>query len=80
MNYFNILYHDFFNLFTLENLYILIFSILCVLSQKIDNYETIKRFSSDISLLKLIPFFIIVIITGLAISAGHSDKFIYFDF
>ncbi len=80
VNYFNILYHDFFNLFTLENLYILIFSILCVLSQKIDNYETIKRFSSDISLLKLIPFFIIVIITGLAISAGHSDKFIYFDF
>ena len=78
--YFNTLYSDFFYSLTLDNLYILIFSILCVYSQKIDNYVTIKSFSSDISLIKLIPFFIIIIITGLAISAGHSDKFIYFDF
>jgi hypothetical protein len=80
INYFYILYGGLFNIFTFENLYILVFSLICVLSQKIDNFVTLKKISLNINLFILIPVFIILIITGLAFSTGHSDKFIYFDF
>ena len=80
INYFYILYGGLLNIFTFENLYILVFSLICVLSQKIDNFVTLKKISLNINLFILIPIFIILIITGLAISTGHSDKFIYFDF
>ncbi len=80
INYFCILYGGLLNIFTFENFYILVFSLICVLSQKIDNFVTLKKISLNINLFILIPIFIILIITGLAFSTGHSDKFIYFDF
>ena len=53
---------------------------LAVFSQKFDNYKYIENISKKINLLILIPIFIIVLVTGLAIKAGSSEKFIYFDF
>ena len=74
------LYSNFFYNFTLENVLLLILVIFAVLSQKIDNYNYLQKISNKFSFLILIPIFIIIIITGLAIKAGSSEKFIYFDF
>jgi len=49
-------------------------------TQKFDNYNYIEKASKKTSFLILIPFLIIILITGLAIKAGSSEKFIYFDF
>ena len=74
------LYLNFLTIFTIENLFILFLVFLTVLSQKFDNYEFIEKSSKKITLLTLIPIFMIIILTGLAMKAGTSDKFIYFDF
>ena len=67
-------------LFLLENLLILIILIIGVISQKFDNFDQIKRFSQNISLYVILPFFMIIILAGLGMNAGTSEKFIYFEF
>jgi len=74
------LYQNFFTIIEIENLFLLALVITAVLSQKYDNYKYIENISKKINFLILIPIFIIVLITGLAIKAGSSEKFIYFDF
>ena len=44
------------------------------------NYKNIKEFSTKFNLITLSPIIILIILTGLAINIGTSDKFIYFDF
>lgn len=74
------LYQNFFTIIEIENLILLALVITAVFSQKFDNYKYIENISKKLNFLILIPIFIIVLITGLAIKAGSSEKFIYFDF
>lgn len=74
------LYSNLFSSITIENLFLLIFVIFAVASQKLDNYTFIEKSSKKINFLILIPMTVIILITGLAIKAGSSEKFIYFDF
>ncbi len=64
----------------IENLLLLFLVIFAIFSQKFDNFNYIKNLSKKINFLIFIPIFIIILITGLAIKAGSSEKFIYFDF
>ena len=64
----------------IENLLLLFLVIFAIFSQKFDNFGYIKNLSKKINFLIFIPIFIIILITGLAIKAGSSEKFIYFDF
>ncbi len=74
------LYSNLFTNLNLENILLIIFVYFVVLSQKIDNFDYIQKLSKKINFLILIPMFIVILITGLAIKAGSSEKFIYFDF
>ena len=65
---------------TIENFLLLLLVVLAIFTQKFDNYSYIEKASKKTSFLILIPVLIIVLITGLAIKAGSSEKFIYFDF
>ena len=67
-------------LFLFENLLILLILMTGVISQKFDNFYQIKRFSHNIPLYIILPFFMIIILTGLGMNAGTSEKFIYFEF
>ena len=80
INYFYIIYFNLNEIFITENL--LVFAITCIgiYSQKFENHDLIKKFSSRLNFSLLMPFFIILLITGFSISTGQSDKFIYFDF
>ena len=74
------LYQNLFTIIEIENLVLLFLVIFAVFSQKFDNYYYIENLSKKINFLILVPIFIIVLITGLAIKAGSSEKFIYFNF
>ena len=74
------LYQNLFTIIEIENLVLLFLVIIAVFSQKFDNYYYIENLSKKINFLILVPIFIVVLITGLAIKAGSSEKFIYFDF
>ena len=67
-------------LFLPENLLILLILMTGVISQKFDNFYQIKRFSHNVPLYIILPFFMIIILTGLGMNAGTSEKFIYFEF
>jgi len=54
--------------------------IAVVVSQKFDNFFSIKNFSKRTNILSVIIFFIFIILAGLGISVGRSEKFIYFQF
>ena len=74
------LYQNLFTIIEIENLVLLFLVIIAVFSQKFDNYYYIENLSKKINFLILVPIFIVVLITGLAIKAGSSEKFIYFNF
>ena len=78
--FFEKLYTNFNDILMFENLIILFFVIIFVMSQKIDDYDFLRNFSKKISILVIIPFFIIIILVGFSISSGQSEKFIYFQF
>ena len=84
---FDLMYKFLFNLyvnikyiFYYENILLFLITILAVISQKYDNFQNIKQTSLKFNFSILIPIVIIILITGLAINTGTSDKFIYFDF
>ena len=77
--YYN-LYSNLLTSITIENFFLLLLVVLAVFTQKFDKYNYIEKASKKTSFLILIPFLIIILITGLAIKAGSSEKFIYFDF
>ena len=62
-----------------ESLLILIFVILIFL-QKFENFDYLESLSKKLNFSFIIPFFIIIILVGLSISLGQSEKFIYFQF
>ncbi len=77
--YYN-LYSNLLTSMTIENFLLLLLVVLAIFTQKFDNYGYIEKASKKTSFLILIPVLIIILITGLAIKAGSSDKFIYFNF
>ena len=78
--YFYKIYFNLDEVFTIENLLIFVITCVGIYTQKFENYDLIEKFSFRINFALLIPFFIILLITGFAINTGQSDKFIYFDF
>ena len=80
INYFYKIYFNLNQIFIMENLLILVITFLAIYLQKFENHNLIRKFSLKLSFAILIPFFIILLITGFAINTGQSHKFIYFDF
>ena len=80
IDYFRLLYFNLDSFLLRENIFVLTFSILAILSQKYDNYSYIKNVSEKIKLTYFVPIIILIIILGLSFNSGTSDKFIYFDF
>jgi alginate O-acetyltransferase complex protein AlgI len=80
INYFYTIYFNLNEIFILENSLIFVVTCFAIYCQKFENLTTIKKFSSKLSFAVLMPFFLILLITGFAISTGQSDKFIYFNF
>ena len=84
---FDLMYKFLFNLylnikyiFYIENILLIFVTVLAVISQKYDNFKNIEKTSLKFNFSILIPIVIIIVITGLAINTGTSEKFIYFDF
>ena len=80
LTFFNKLYTNIFDVTLYENLTILVFVCIFIISQKFDNYKALKNFSKKLNFKVIIPFFLTIILVGLSISVGQSEKFIYFQF
>lgn len=80
LEYFYSLYSNFNNAIIIENFYVLLILVFFIYLQKFDNYQFIKSAAKKLNLTILIPISIIIILTGLGINTGTSEKFIYFDF
>ena len=80
LEYTSKLYSSFFDVLNFKNCLIIIFVIVMILSQKLDNFNSIKNFSKKMNITFIIIFFIFIISTGLGINLGESEKFIYFQF
>ncbi len=78
--FFDKFYSNFLTSLNFENLVILFFVIVLIFLQKFENFENLKAISKKINFSFLIPFFIIIILVGVSISLGQSEKFIYFQF
>jgi alginate O-acetyltransferase complex protein AlgI len=80
IEYIRLLYSNFNYLFVKENIFVFIFTIFAIFSQRYDNYLYIKHVSAKIKLSFFAPIILMIIILGLSFSSGTSEKFIYFDF
>tara|TARA_B100000963_G_C22628365_1_gene673562 strand:+ start:104 stop:538 length:435 start_codon:yes stop_codon:yes gene_type:complete len=80
ISYFVELYFNIGNIFLLENLLVLSILIVGIASQKFEDTSKLRFISTKTSFFFLIPFILIIILTGLGINAGTSEKFIYFQF
>ena len=80
VNFYKILLFNLHTIFYFENLILFMFVIFAVYSQKFDNYSSLEIFSKKFKLITIFPIFLLIILTGLAINVGSSEKFIYFDF
>ena len=80
ITFFKILYSNFASIMLPENLLILIFIIISIISQKIENYENLINISKKLSLIFIFLLLTVIVLTGLAMSLGQSEKFIYFQF
>jgi alginate O-acetyltransferase complex protein AlgI len=78
--FFEKLYINFFEIFMFENLIVVSFVLLSVMTQKVDNYDFLKDISKKVDIKIVIPFFITIILVGFSLSFGQSEKFIYFQF
>ena len=80
INYFVIFYSGILSAINFENM-ILLFIVFCaIFLQKYDNYYFLKNLTKKIDLIPTFFFFIIIVLTGLGINTGQSEKFIYFQF
>ena len=73
-------FRSYFEIFQINNLILILIVVLSIYSQKYDNFSFLEQFSKKIKLAVLIPIVLVIILTGLAINTGTSEKFIYFDF
>jgi alginate O-acetyltransferase complex protein AlgI len=80
INYLVIFYSDIFSSINFANIILLFTVIFAIYLQKYDNFHYLKSFVKKINLIPTIFFFVIIVLTGLAINTGQSEKFIYFQF
>ena len=80
MIYFENLYLEKINFKDLGLIFAFIVLVTCVYIQKLDNYFSIERYSLKLNFKIFIPVFTTIILTGLLLNTGSSEKFIYFDF
>ena len=80
INYFFLFYSGLSNAINSENLILLLVVIFSIFLQKYDNFYFLQNFARKINLIPAFFFFIVIVITGLAINTGQSEKFIYFQF
>ena len=80
INYFFLFYSGLSNAINFENLILLLVVIFSIFLQKYDNFYYLQNFAKKINLIPAFFFFIVIVITGLAINTGQSEKFIYFQF
>ncbi len=78
--FFENLYFDLFKTLNLQSILILFFVMFLIFLQKFENFDYLKLLSKKLNFSFIIPFFIIIILVGLSISLGQSEKFIYFQF
>ncbi len=79
--FFRMLYSNLESIVIPENLLILIFVIISIILQKLENHELLINTSKKISLLFIVTLLIIIVLVGLTISTGgKAEKFIYFQF
>jgi len=78
--YFFLFYSGLSNAINFENLILLLVVIFSIFLQKYDNFYYLQNFAKKINLIPAFFFFIVIVITGLAINTGQSEKFIYFQF
>lgn len=81
IDFFNVFYSSNINDFINKEVLITLISVIVlILSQKFEQYELLNSFSNKISFSLLIPLVIAILIVGISISLGQSEKFIYFQF
>ena len=79
-DFYTYLYLDFFKSLNVNNAILFLITLLAIYSQKYDNFKYIENFSRKIKFSFLIPILVLIILTGLALNTGTSEKFIYFNF
>ena len=81
LNFFHILYTSSLNqIIKKEILITLLLVVALVISQKYEQHSVLKKLSNKINLLFLLPIFFTILIVGISMSLGRSEKFIYFQF
>ncbi len=80
IDYIVIFYSDISSTINLENIILLLIVVFAIFLQKFDNFYYLQNLVKKINLIPAIFFSIVIIITGLAINTGQSEKFIYFQF
>ena len=78
--FYKIFYSNIFSFFNLSNFLLLLFVITMIYIQKFEDMTKMKRFAEKLNIIYLIPPVLIIIVLGLGMNAGQSEKFIYFDF
>ena len=79
-SYFVILYSNLNEIFILENIIILSLLIFFIYLQKFEDHNFLKKITDKINFVFLITLFSTIILFGLTMTLGRSEKFIYFQF
>ena len=77
IDFFNIFYIQLSDFINKEVLITLISVFVLILSQKLEQHKILNSFSSKISFSFLMPLFLAILIVGISISLGQSEKFIF---
>ena len=79
-SYFVILYSNLNGIFILENIIIFSLLIFFIYLQKFEDHNFLKKITDKINFAFLITLFSTIILFGLTMTLGRSEKFIYFQF
>ena len=79
-SYFIILYSNLSEIFILENIFILLLLIFFIYLQKFEDHSLLKKIVDKINFIFLSVLFSTIILFGLTLTLGRSEKFIYFQF
>ena len=63
-----------------ETLVTFVIVVILIIAQKYEQHSIFKFLSNKISLLFLLPLFFVILLVGISMSLGASEKFIYFQF
>tara|TARA_B100000945_G_C20158447_1_gene491953 strand:- start:208 stop:714 length:507 start_codon:yes stop_codon:yes gene_type:complete len=81
VDFLNIFYTSNLNDFINKEILIILLTVtVLIIFQKYEQHKILNNFSNKISLTFLIPLFLVILLVGISISLGQSEKFIYFQF